>query len=313
LALANLLKGKEGLRKAYENAFQRIESQMPGDCELAKKVLTWITLAKRPLTTEELSCALAVELNESAIDPENMHDSDDLVSVCAGLVVVDQESNIIRLVHYTTQEYLEQTVDAWNPGGRLHLATTCLTYLAFDVFMSGNTDTKRFVCELVQNRFLSYAGNYWGYHARTVEDKIIQLHCAERLDNALSCALRVLKSPSNSSDGYNNERSSDRILHYLGHCGLVCIMTTVLSNPNRHGRMRVDKKDKHERTPLSYAAEQGHLEVVKLLLDEGVDVNKSGGFYGYALHAASAGGNKQVAELLLNKGARLNAKAIMGW
>jgi hypothetical protein len=138
-----MLKGKEGLRKAYENAFQRIESQMTGDCELAKKVLSWITLAKRPLTISELSFALAVEPNESAIDPDNIHDSDDLVSVCAGLVVVDQESAIIRLVHYTAQEYLEQTVDAWNPGGRLHLATTCLTYLAFDVFMSGRISKQR--------------------------------------------------------------------------------------------------------------------------------------------------------------------------
>ena len=33
---------------------------------------------------------------------------DVLVSVCAGLVTIDRESNIIRLVHYTTEEFFER-------------------------------------------------------------------------------------------------------------------------------------------------------------------------------------------------------------
>jgi hypothetical protein len=45
---------------------------------------------------------LAVEPEEAEVDPENIPDVEDLVSVCAGLIVVDQESAVIRLVHYTT-------------------------------------------------------------------------------------------------------------------------------------------------------------------------------------------------------------------
>ncbi|KAF2175448.1 hypothetical protein K469DRAFT_683923 [Zopfia rhizophila CBS 207.26] len=94
----------------------RIEGQLGGHHELAKKVLSWITFAKRPLTTAEICCALAVEPEEAEVDPENIPDVEDLVSVCAGLVVVDPESAIIRLVYYTTQEYFERIRDAWNPG-----------------------------------------------------------------------------------------------------------------------------------------------------------------------------------------------------
>jgi hypothetical protein len=75
-----------------------------------------------------------VEPDEDKVDLENVLTPEDLVSVCAGLVTVDQESAVIRLVHYTTQEYFERTGDAWNPGGRLHVATTCLTYLSFSTF-----------------------------------------------------------------------------------------------------------------------------------------------------------------------------------
>lgn len=58
------------------------------------------TCAKRPLTTLELQHALAVEVGESELDEENFPEIEDMVSVCAGLVTVDEECGIIRLVHY---------------------------------------------------------------------------------------------------------------------------------------------------------------------------------------------------------------------
>lgn len=68
------------------------------------QVLAWITCAKRPLTTTtvELQSALSVEMNESDLDEDNLPDLIDMVSVCAGLVTIDAQSNVIRLVHYTT-------------------------------------------------------------------------------------------------------------------------------------------------------------------------------------------------------------------
>ena len=125
--LAKLSKGSAALDEAYKEAIQRIEGQLSGDYELAKRVLSWITYAKRPLTTTEICCALAVEPDKAELDPENIPDVEDLLSVCAGLVVVDQESAVIRLVHYTTQEYFERIRDAWDPGAQLHIASTCLT------------------------------------------------------------------------------------------------------------------------------------------------------------------------------------------
>jgi hypothetical protein len=84
----------------------RIQGQQQGHQRLAKRILSWITCAKRPLTTLELQHALAVERGDSEFDKENLPEIEDIVSVCAGLVTVDEESDIIRLVHYTIQEYL---------------------------------------------------------------------------------------------------------------------------------------------------------------------------------------------------------------
>jgi len=80
---------------------ERINDQRSGFKELAEQVLSWITYAQRPLTILELQHALAVESGEPKLDEENLSDIEDLVSVCAGLVTVDQESSIVRLVHLT--------------------------------------------------------------------------------------------------------------------------------------------------------------------------------------------------------------------
>jgi hypothetical protein len=73
----------------------QIKGQVTDQEELAKQVLSWITCAKRPLTTLELQHALAVEVSKPNLDQENLLEIEDMVSVCAGLVTVDQESGII--------------------------------------------------------------------------------------------------------------------------------------------------------------------------------------------------------------------------
>jgi hypothetical protein len=109
---------------------ERIDGQVIDFKELAKQVLSWIICAERPLTTFELQHALAVEVGETKLNEHNLPEIEDMVSVCAGLVTVDKESNIIRLVHYTTQEYFEQTQNRWFPNAVVEVTTICVTYLS---------------------------------------------------------------------------------------------------------------------------------------------------------------------------------------
>ena len=60
------------LSQAYDQAMERIDGQKAGFQLLAKKVLSWITCAKRLLTTSELQNAMTVEIDELELDKDNV-------------------------------------------------------------------------------------------------------------------------------------------------------------------------------------------------------------------------------------------------
>jgi hypothetical protein len=92
-----------------------------------------------------------------------------MLLVCAGLVTADEESVIIRLVYYTTQEYLERWQEKWFQEIEATITSICITYVSFDVFESGCCKMpwelkKRFLL----NPFFNYAAKNWGYHVRKI-------------------------------------------------------------------------------------------------------------------------------------------------
>jgi hypothetical protein len=101
--------GEKGLDATYKQAMKRIDGQEMNFRELAKQVLSWVTHAKRPLSASELQHAVSVTTGMPELDEDSLYELKDLISVCAGLVIVNKKSNIIRLIHYTTQDFFERT------------------------------------------------------------------------------------------------------------------------------------------------------------------------------------------------------------
>jgi hypothetical protein len=75
----------------------------------------------------ELRHALGVEINEPELDSENLPEIEDMVSVCTALVTVDEQSTIIRLVHYTAQGFFERTQRSRFPEAGVNIAKVCIT------------------------------------------------------------------------------------------------------------------------------------------------------------------------------------------
>jgi hypothetical protein len=121
---------------------ERINEQPDDYKELANHVLSWIICAKCPLKTIEIQYAWAVKDSVDELDETAIPEAGDMLSACCGLVVIDKESEIIRLVHYTLQEYLQDSLTRWFPTAHLDIANTCVLYLSFKDFSGGPVKTR---------------------------------------------------------------------------------------------------------------------------------------------------------------------------
>ena len=258
----------------------------------------------------ELCCALAVRPDRKILNDDDAYDVEDVISVCAELVIVDEGSNIIRLVHYTRQDYFERELLKLNPGAYEEIAVACSTYLSFDTFRSGScANEEAFADRLTKNAFLDYSAHYWSDHVRLVEESASQPALGFLRDEALvSCTAQAASDLFYRLPSYSQEspgRTSG--LHLTARYGLLYLTGKLLMGEG-DSAMIANIRDSEGNMPLFYAADQGYEQVVKLLLDNGADVNEQSGHYGNALRAASASGHEQVVKLLLDKGADVNAQ-----
>ena len=156
----------EGLTETYRSVLDRIDAQNSDDQEIANMVLLWLCYTKRPLTVKEIQEALSVDSDASDLDPYSMTNQDILISVCAGLVTVDPESQIVRFVHSTAEEHFAAIRRSRFPDAEHTISITCIQYLSFDGF-SGPPRKRQGLNDLIQRfHFLEYAATFWGEHLR---------------------------------------------------------------------------------------------------------------------------------------------------
>ncbi|KAH9235171.1 hypothetical protein K456DRAFT_1737791 [Colletotrichum gloeosporioides 23] len=116
----------------YEEALERVRLQPTAHVQLANQVLSWIVFAKRPLEIHELQHALAMEEEASEIEEDNIPSAEIIISACAGLVTLDEQSGIVRLVHQTTQEFFNKRDEDLFPDADAEITNTCVRYLCLD-------------------------------------------------------------------------------------------------------------------------------------------------------------------------------------
>jgi len=309
-ALTKLRKGSDAYDIAYHNAMERIQGQLPDQKELAFQALSWITSAKRPLTTAELLHALGVELDQPDFDNDNLPDLQDLVSSCCGLVTIDTERDVIRLVHYTTQEYFERTQKTWFPNTQSEIARTCITYLSFQPFEIGMCASDLdFENRLASYPLYDYASHHWGNHA-FLAPGIPYSSDFLRLESKVAASIQGLLARKDYLEHLNysqNVPTEMNGLHLAAFFGLH--ETTVILMDDQD----IDKRDSYGRTPISYAAQNGHMAVVRLLLEKGADIDSKAKGKIVAgmtpLSYAAQNGHTAVVRLLLEKGADIDSKA----
>ncbi|KAJ5153393.1 ankyrin repeat-containing domain protein [Penicillium canariense] len=293
-ALSDMPGGSAAYDYAYQDAMHRIESQTLDEKTLSKQVMCWLTCSQRPLTLTELQHALAVKPGERAFDDENLSDIRAMITPCAGLVVFDDRSHIIRLVHYTTQDYFQRTWTRWFPEGHHYIAEACITYLSYDIFEAGACEKER--------------------------DEQSSLHMAVflGLEDFIPDLLKTTHVDAQSSSG----ETPLLFAAQMGHTDIARLLLDHGANP--------EPREQVDRSPLLQAAKNGHEAVLCLLLnrfsDQRHDSQKSKrtpaprlvfdedeecacgpDTLPEALTVAAANGHAKIVDILLHRGAEVNA------
>lgn len=268
------------------------------------KVLAWIVHARRALSATELQVAVAIRPGDEELNEKHLTEIEDLVSDCAGLVTIDDESNVVRLVHFTTQDYFERTRATWFPDAEARIVETCTTCLSFDV-LGSDSGSVEYDSNVDDNQnenhhalpFYIYAAEFWVEHARESGADPIQ-SAVEVLEDAPKVRkwFRCLSKRKGSSYGFNYTLAEDKeVLHLLAYRGVARYVTFLI---NRFGDP--DPLDHWGQTPLSIVAEQGHISTAETLLSYGADPNHNDYMRGTPLMAAAKGGHEGAIELLLS-------------
>ncbi|KAL8664144.1 MAG: hypothetical protein Q9202_003328 [Teloschistes flavicans] len=116
----------------YDNAMQRVHATpSPEFRVLAEKALHWVAFTYRPLRVKKLLVALAIEPGEECFDPDGCPSVGLVLDICAGLLILDEQSEVVRLVHYTLQDYFNAPAETRYRDGHRFIARACMTYLNF--------------------------------------------------------------------------------------------------------------------------------------------------------------------------------------
>jgi ankyrin repeat protein len=345
------------LDDTYERALQEIPKEK---WQHAHRLFQCLVAAIRPLRVNELVEIFAIRFDADGSPglmegwrPENAEEA--VLSACSSLIAIVEDVKIVQFSHFSVKEFLTsnrlQTSKAGNvcnyhiPLDAAHtiLARACLTVL---LQLDENVDEER----LETFPLASYAAEHWVDHAKFGDVASRIQDDMERLFNPLNPYLAAWDWIYDVDQGYLRgllaKHPSPReatALYYASSCGFSGVANYII---NTHGE-DVNAKSGFHGTPLRAASYKGHIDVVRVLLDHGANVNTldkkktpissacRGGHpeimrllleHGadvdvgadsddddLVLHLASKAGQAEVIQLLLRHNADVNAGGFMGW
>ncbi|KAH6909181.1 ankyrin repeat-containing domain protein [Coprinopsis sp. MPI-PUGE-AT-0042] len=267
----------------YMKTWERILAQAPKHMNLAKLVLLWVTHAHGEMRIDTLRRAVATSPETHTFEPKRTVPEALLLSVCCGLVSVDERTRLVRLMHYTTRDAIAPRILEVFPVPHAILAHVCIAHLIKSGFQNYIVEDGTW-CEaggfnalLRHDTLLAYAHQSWGHHTR---------QCGPYAPVRTAATELVLNCTQYPSEvGGIIELGGPLHVAVLHDLEDLILPAARLQSPNSRTTF-------YRRSPLMLAIDLGHLACAKALLSlPGVNLNLSDTFGRNALmHAVDFGG-----------------------
>ncbi|RDW62396.1 hypothetical protein BP6252_11829 [Coleophoma cylindrospora] len=317
------------LGETYERLLMRIQGEEIR--QFIHRMFEWIIFAKRPLVAEELREAIAFTPDDTQWDAGKIpNDLLRLVRISGHLFMVDEETGVVQLAHYTVQQYLLDPKRALRSGfalnledGDCNIGRICVAYLSFSDFETQitrhiDTITPGFAAMERAMASQSLMPNYNPgskvvkavKHLRGRKPKPLNIEFTRYIPKSNPPTVDLIQKYCLLSYVANNWLYHTVSLNTSNDPTMAKFTKLVLSKKllfdfRPWGQVDVESKDSLiGQTPLSWAVQNGHQAVVKLLLETGeVDVESKDGLYGQTpLSWAARNGHEAVVKLLLETG-----------
>ncbi|KAJ7016823.1 hypothetical protein C8F04DRAFT_1406555 [Mycena alexandri] len=274
------------LDDSYDIAIQRIDDQTEEDRKIARSTLIWVANAKRPLNVSEITAALAIEPGDRQLDEDNVLDIKIIISVCAGLVIVDKQSSVVRLVHYTTQEYLDKIQAEKFPDAETEITHTLLTVLAFDRYPNQSWSHWRATLPPLVDYSQYCLAHAAGHPEEQLRENLLMFLDLAPLWN--KTMMWVWHSPPWNYADWPSQPSALWIAAAANLGNTTKFLLEGLLLPGYRG------------TEIIVASYYGHFDIVQLLVESEGHANAQSEQYVCAFYVALVKQHKEVAELLLS-------------
>ena len=336
-------KGLEIFPSGLEGIYARMLLQIDIERrEVAAKILRWVVMAVRPLTLLELSAAIEPATGSSA--PFSADEViRDQVSHCGYFLTIKEnevtkqkealkgdefiiEKEVIKmtevsLIHQSAKDYLLKGAYDTFPelglfhvdkkAGDLEIARKCFHYLQAGALSNGPVDLQKDTSHLNCFPLLDYAVLHWHKHASS-------LACS---DDIFDLSLPFYKKHSQIREFWLETYLSvhhiylpdaSRLLHVASWSCILPLAENLLRQKGFVHKVKrlhhVNRKDSEGRTALWWAAAGRHVAMVQLLLEKGANIEAKDRTSSTALYIAASRGYKDIVQLLLEKRANIEAK-----
>ncbi|KAH9899099.1 ankyrin repeat-containing domain protein [Xylariomycetidae sp. FL2044] len=279
---------------------------------MQRSIFQWATHASRPLRLLEL--AEVINVTDPTRQGGDLKTTKDLVRAACGPLLEILGDETICVVHHSLTEYLKGTTRADVSVGypilrrvptHESLALACLEYLLEAVSLAPRSNMGPPISSLdtigkkLQHPFFDYAAVHWYRHVRKAE---IEDHDQTRINNAIA---RLFNSPQRMAvwprltwQKNQWDVSTPQIL-IAAYFGLGSYTKMLLNSSG----VDADAVDQRGRTALFWAAERGHVGVVRVLLAGGANPDKEETSRGNKpLHAAALANHAGCVTALLEAG-----------
>lgn len=292
----------ESEETTFEEALKRVrrrESQFP---DMALHTLSWVAFSLQPVTVQEVRYAYALRKHVGSLNTDYRPSEQQLISSCAGIVVVDSQTGLLRSAHEAVMRHVRKS--GFLPdNSHQDIARQCLAYLSFENF--ANVLTSEDISNHSQEYpLLDYAAKHWFNH----------FHKAERSGDLEKRALHFLQHAARVSLVTHVQLPSMPLgasgLHACASLGERDLAKKLL----RSG-MSVTSTTKEQQMPLHWAVQFGHIAIAQLFLDQNPPIDAQDSQGNTALHIAVRGrqGDEDMVRLLVQAGARMDIRNTKGF